>query len=217
MRMRLRDKLKARRATEQKLRKHRELLIESVRRHVLQAIIQQGFTVAPRRVQQGPVDRKSVGIYPFEQMQRARPDGGVDLIGIQFMTYQRAAFRINACAVPKEGMMTAGGHKTAEECIALGVHDLETHARPWLRSVLKALGLEPLGAWFSLPLWWFRSPKQTDYDKLALRVVGLLPEVDAALREGELGPHMRRMVMKPLPPEIIERLKKFEAERALEK
>jgi hypothetical protein len=203
--------------TERKLRKHRELLLESVRQHVLPAIIQQGFTVAPHRVQQGPVDRKSVGIYPFEQMQRARPDGGVDLVGIQFMTYQRAAFRINACAVPKQGMMTAGGHKTTEECIALGVHDLETHARPWLRPFLKALRLEPLGAWFSLPFWWFRSPKQTDYDKLALRVVGLLPEVDAALREGELGPHMRRMVMKPLPPEIIERLKKFEAERALEK
>jgi hypothetical protein len=83
--------------------------------------------------------------------------------------------------------------------------------------MLKALGLEPLGAWFSLPLWWFRSPTQTDYDKLALRVVDLLPEVDAALREGKLGPHMRRMVMKPLPKEIVERLKKFEAERALEK
>src|SRR5260370_1611580 len=205
MRMRLRDKLKARRATEQKLRKNRELLIESVRRHVLPAIIEQGFTVAPRRVQQGRVDRKSVVIYPFEQMQRARPDAGVDLVGIQFMTYQRAAFRINACAVPKEGMMTAGGHKTAEECIALGVHDLETHARPWLRSVLKALGLEPLAPWFSLPLWSFSSPQQSDYDQLAFRVVGLLPEVDASLREGELGPHIRRLVIKPLPPERIER------------
>src|SRR5260370_2258864 len=101
MRMRLRDKLKARRATEQKLRKHRELLIEIVRRHVLPAIIQQGFTVAPRRVQQGPVDRKSVGIYTFEQIQRTRPDAGVDLVGMQFMTYQRAAFRTNTCAVPQ--------------------------------------------------------------------------------------------------------------------
>src|SRR5260370_21013059 len=156
MRMRLRDKLKARRATEQKLRKHRELLIESVRRHVLQAIIQQGFTVAPRRVQQGPVDRKSVGIYPFEQMQRARPDGGVDLIGIQFMTYQRAAFRINACAVPKEGMMTAGGHQTAEGCIALGVHGLETHARPWLPSVLKAIVLDAPQSCFYPPYLFVR-------------------------------------------------------------
>src|SRR5258708_12541935 len=119
MSMRLRDKLKARRAREQKLRKHRELLIESVRRHVLPAIIQQGFTVAPRRVQQGPVDRKSVGIYPFEQMQRARPDGGVDLVGIQFMTYQRAAFLINACAVLKEEQITPSGHNTPVECISL--------------------------------------------------------------------------------------------------
>jgi len=68
--MRVKDKLSARRAKEQKLRKHRELLVESVRNHVLPAIIEKGFAVEPRRVNVGPVDRKSVGIFPFEQMRR---------------------------------------------------------------------------------------------------------------------------------------------------
>ena len=107
--------------------------------------------------------------------------------------------------------MTAGGHKTAEKIIELGVTDLETHARPWLRPGLRALGLEPLGAWFSVRYWPLRAPTQADYDKLALQVVGLLPEIELALREGKLGPHMRRMdasLFKPLPPEILERIER---------
>ena len=49
----------------------------------------------------------------------------------KFSTYKRAAFRINACPVPKEGMMTAGGHRSTEELHESGLHDhFETHARP---------------------------------------------------------------------------------------
>ena len=43
--------------------------------------------------------------------------------------------------------------------------------------------------------WRFRTPVQSDYDKLALRVACLLPEVELALREGKLGPHMRKIVI----------------------
>ena len=70
---------------------------------------------------------------------------------IQFSSHGRAAFRINACAVPKDGIMTLGGQRTAEELEAGGLHDhFETHGRPWLRPALRALGLEPLGGWFSV-------------------------------------------------------------------
>jgi hypothetical protein len=41
---------------------------------------------------------------------------------------------------------------------------------------------------------------QADYDKLVLRVAGFLPELELALREGNLGPHMRRIVIPhPVP------------------
>ncbi|HZR28348.1 MAG TPA: hypothetical protein VFA71_06175 [Terriglobales bacterium] len=187
-------RLKHRKTKEEELRKHKDLLIESVRTHLPPAFIQRGFAVVSR-VRQEPADRKSVGTFPFELLRRARPDGAVDLVEIQFATYQRAAFRINACAVLKEGMMTLGGHRSVEELHAGGLHDhLQIHARPWLRPSLRALGLEPLGAWFSLPLWWFRSPLQANYDKLALRVASFLPEIELALREGKLGPHMRQIV-----------------------
>jgi hypothetical protein len=66
----------------------------------------------------------------------------------------------------------------------------------------------------------FRSPVQADYEKLALRVAGLLPELELALREGKLGPHMRRLdssLFKPLPPEVLERIRRLKADRAMKK
>jgi hypothetical protein len=141
----------------------------------------------------------------------------VDQVEIQFSTYGRAAFRVNACALPKEGMTTPAGLRTAEECLALGVHDLETHARPWLTPTLRALSIEPVGQWFSVWSWPLRSPLKADYDKVALRAVDILPELELALREGKLGPHMRRFGLKPLPPEVLERIRKLGAGRELKK
>jgi hypothetical protein len=196
------NKLKARRAKENELRKHRDLLIESVRAHILPVFVQQGFTAVPRTVPRGPVERKYVDIFPFGEMRRARSDGGVDLVEVQFKTYQRAAFRINATAVPKEGMMTAGGHRTAEKIHAGGLHDhFEMYSSPrWWN-------------WFSLWFWWFRSPVKGDYESLALRVAGFLPEIELALREGKLGPHMRRLEFKLLPPDVLERIERSKTPR----
>jgi hypothetical protein len=181
--MTLQDRAQGRRAKEAKLRKHRDFLLQSVRTHILPIFIQQGFAVTPR-VHSGPVDRKSADVFPFELLRRARADGGVDLVEVQFMTYQRAAFRINVCAVPKDGIMTLGGHRTAEELHAGGLHDhFEMYAYPRWR------------IWFSLRFWRFRTPVQSDYDKLALRVAAFLPEVELALRDGNLGPHIRKIVI----------------------
>ena len=210
-------KLKARRVKEQKAKRRRDLLEESVQTHLVPALIKQGFEPAPPEVHTGPVDREYVRSLPaWGRLRRVR-EPIVDQVEIQLSTYGRAAFRINACAVPKDGMMTAGGHKTAEECLELGVCDLETHARPWLRPGLRALGLEPLGAWFSVWHAPFRSPTPGEYEKLALRAVGLLVELELALREGKLGPHMRRREFRPLPAEVLERLNRLESEGTTKK
>jgi hypothetical protein len=187
--MALKDKLQARRTKERKLRKHKDLLLQSVRAHILPFFPQHGFAVTTRaHLDLG--DRKYADTFPFE-LRRVRPDGGIDLVEIQFMTYQRAAFRINVCQVPKEGMMTLGGHRKPMELHAGGLHDhFEMYASPRWRS------------WFSLWLWRFRTPSKSDYDKLALRVAGFLAEVELALREGKLGPHMRRVVMPRLAPHL---------------
>jgi hypothetical protein len=46
----------------------------------------------------------------------------------------------------------------------------------------------PFFAWH----WPYHSPTQSDYEKLAQRVAGFVPELESALREGKLGRHMRR-------------------------
>lgn len=199
-------KLQVRRAKEREARRRRALIEESVRTHLVPALIKLGFEPAPPRPQGDPQDRKYRGCFPSCGRLIRRREPIVDQVQIQFSTYGRAAFRINAAAVPKDGMMTHGGRKTAEECLALGVHDLETHARPWLRPILRTLRMEPLGAWFSLWRLPLGSPTPADYDKLALRAVEILPELELALREGRLGPHMRRWEMKSLPPEVLERM-----------
>jgi hypothetical protein len=210
-------KLKARRAKEQNAKRRRAFLEECVRTHLVPAFIEQGFRVALPRTSPEATDPKSAGSFP--SWGRFIRDRGslLDKAEIQFSTYGRAAFRINACAIPKNGMMTAGGHRTAQEIDAGGLHDhFETHARPWLRPALKALRVEPLGAWFSVWHWPFLSPAQSEYEKLALRVAALVPEIDLALREDKLGPHLRRLKFSPFPPEVLERIEKLRSQRAKE-
>jgi hypothetical protein len=182
-----RDKFKTLKTKERKLRKHKDLLLQSVQGHILPFFIDKGFAVGPQS-KTAALDRKSASTFPFE-LRRVRPDAGVDLVEIQFMTYQRAAFRINAGVAPREGLMTATGHWPAEEVC---VH--------WLSEFFEMYASRRWRRWFCLWLWRFRTPLQSDYDKLALRISGFLPEVELALREGKLGPHMRRVAIHRRPP-----------------
>ncbi len=172
----------------------RDWLIQSLRKHLLPIIIKQGFEVAPD-VGGGPVDREVVLRYPLGRLRRIR-EGSVDLIEIQLAPHRRPAFRIIAGVAPKEGLLTFTGHWAAENLHADWLDEcFVTHARPWLRP----LGVELLGAWFSVWNWPWRSPTPADYDTLALRVAGYVPELEWALREGRLGRHVRRVVI-PRPP-----------------
>jgi hypothetical protein len=207
-----------RRVKDLEAKRGRRLLEESVQTHLLPALTKLGFEAAPVAEYGGSADREFVRGFPqWGNLIRER-ESIIDKVEIQFSTYERAAFRINATPVPKEGMMTAAGHQTAEEIHASGLHcHFETHARPWLRPSLRAFGLEPLGEWFSVWHWPILPPTQADYDKLALHVAGILPELELALREGKLGPHVRRLEFKPLPPEVLERIRNLKAEREIEK
>jgi hypothetical protein len=170
-------------------------VIQRVRAQLLPVLVMQGFEAAPL-VNQDPVDRESVLSFPaWGRLTRSR-ETGVDLIEIQFASHGRAAFRVNSGVAPRDGVATLMGHVPAE---GVSVHWLseyfETHARPWLRPILRALGLEPLGGWFSVWHWPFQSPTQHEYAELVSRVASFVPELDLALREGRLGPHMRKVVI----------------------
>lgn len=156
--------------------------------------IKRGFAVTPLR-HQGPVEREFELSFPsWGRLIRVR-ESGLDLVEIQLAPHRRAAFRINAGVVPRNGLTTLGGHRPAEDVAVHWLNEyFETHARPWLRPGLRAVGLEPLGAWFGVRQWPHRSPTQRDYDTLALRGAGCVPELEVALREGKLGPYIRRIV-----------------------
>lgn len=80
--------------------------------------------------------------------------------------------------------MTYTGHRPREELTAGGLPDhYEMYASPrWW-------------TWFSVRKWPWQSPVQGDYDKLAERVAGFVPELEMALLESRLGPHMRHVVI----------------------
>lgn len=166
-----------------KVREHKDLLVQSVRMQILPVLIGKGFNIRPRP--RGTLrDGKNLDTFPFDILRRDKPDGDTDLVEIQFMTYGRAAFRINACSVPKEGMMTIGGRRIADALEAGGLHD---HFEMYSSATLRR--------WFSLWFWRLRKPLQSDYDRLALQVAGLLPEIELALCNNKLGPHMRRITI----------------------
>src|ERR1700733_2730189 len=57
---------------------------------------------------------------------------------------------------------------------------------------------------------WFRRcrrPPQSDYDSLVQRAVSFLPELDLALHECRLGPHVRRPKI-PRPPNLVRSIRK---------
>jgi hypothetical protein len=166
-----------------KAKEQTELLKQSLRTHLLPVLTNQGFEAAPP-VPRGPVDREFVVSFPlWGRLIRAR-ESGVDLIEIQFAPRRRDAFRINMGVSPKEGMATLKGHWAAEDVL---VH--------WLNEFFEMYASSRWRIWFSVRQPLFRSRTQGDYDKLALRVAGLVPELELALREGKLGPHMRRIVI----------------------
>ena len=172
------QELEKRRKKESRLRVHRTLLIQSLSEHLVPALTRHGFSAIAK--DGGTVDSITRATLPFGVLRRLRADGGTDLAEVQLKAHGNAAFRINACQVPREGLMTLGGHRAVQELEAGGLHDhYEMYAQPTLRR------------WFALWFWIFREPSKERYDKLVIDVARFLPEIDDALQLGQLGPHMR--------------------------
>ena len=164
------------------LKERRVWLIQSLRTHLLPVLIEQGFAVAPAVApgHSDPVDRELVLGLPLGRLVRRR-EGRVDLIEIDFRTYRRAAFRIAAGVAPKEGLMTLTGQWAAED-LYVG----------WLNEFYVMYASPRWQVSFSVWHWPYQSTTQGNYEKLAKRVAEFTPELELALREGRLGPHVRR-------------------------
>jgi hypothetical protein len=152
---------------------------------VLPLLLQNGFAMAPL-IHTGPVDRELIATLPLGRLRRRREDGaGVDLVEIDFAR-DRTAFRLLVGVAPMSGVRTFAGMSPAEDVYVGWLDEYwEMYASPrWRR-------------WFSVRRWPWQAPGQEDYEALAREVGGFIPEVEEALRSGQLGPHMRRVVIPP--------------------
>jgi hypothetical protein len=161
------------RSSKEKLRslnQARDWLIKSLKKRLLPVLIERGFSVAPLVVM----------ALPTKTSCRASPWGicvagekREDLIEVQFARYRSAAFRIVAGTAPKDGLMILGEHCAAEDVSV-----------DWLNVVFEMYAYPRLWAypwdwgWFSVWHWPGQSPVESDYEELALRVAGLVPELE---------------------------------------
>ncbi len=191
------------RARNRAANQRREWLADSVRSHLLPAFTNRGFVVTPLKDLDEPTDRDYLLCFPqWGRLLRYR-DSVVDLVEIQFASHGRAGFRINSGVAPRNGLTTWAGHRSPEQ---MGVHFLEewfeSNARPWITR----LKLPPIGTWFSVWHLPWRAPNRNDYEVTALRAAGIVPEIDIALRESKLGPHIRKVAfpwsIRPRPREV---------------
>jgi hypothetical protein len=171
----------------------RGYLLDAVRTHILPLLLRNGFSAAPVAKDRGPVDRELLLALPLGRLRRWRDDGGgVDLVEIDF-SKDRRSFRLLVGVAPTEGLPTLTGHWPPEEVLVGWLDEFfEIYASPrWRR-------------WFSVKRWpWQREARQADYDELAREVGSYLPELESALRTGQLGPHTRRVVIRGRVPKPV--------------
>jgi hypothetical protein len=166
-------------------RTSRRQLIDAVKLHLLPRLLASGFHLAPLAKSGEDLDRELVASLPLGRLRRRRDDGaGFDLVEIDF-DRRRPAFRLTAGVAPAGGVATFAGSSAPEDALVGWLDQFfEMYANPtWRR-------------WFGIWRWpWQTVPTRIDYEQLVKSVCTLLPEVEAALQNGRLGPHMRLVVL----------------------
>jgi hypothetical protein len=160
----------------------RRWLVDAIRTLLLPEFTRRGFEIVPLpKSGFGPVDRRSIVASRFGMLRRVGPRG-IELVEVQMAPRGRAAFRLHVGVVPPAGIETITGHFAAED-VHVG----------WLDEFFELYQSAFFWTWFSVRRWPWRKVARTDHEDLVRRVVGMIPEVELALREGWRGPHLRRV------------------------
>lgn len=160
--------------------KSRGWLIESLRKHLVPAFEELDFEVVPltdEEAASGEFQRA----FPLGRLRRASPRG-FDLVEIQLDKYD-PAFRLNFGVAPEGGIDHPMGH-VGQNDIRVGDlgRSFEAYSWPLFRR------------WFRLSR--FGSPKtKVDYENLVTDNLGIVREVQDALRTGKRGRHIRVVEM----------------------
>jgi hypothetical protein len=169
------------------MKKERCWLMEAIRSQLLPEFLARGFVLTPLpRAEQGPTDREFLVSFPFGRLRRS-VDHGFEQVEIQLAPRGRAAFRLNFGLIPTGGVKGGLGHIVVDDA---GVHSLPE------RFALYSCPFFSMN--FSVRRWMWSKRERTEdeYRALVARVVDLLPEIEDALRNAKIGPHIRHTVIK---------------------
>ena len=176
-------------------RRRRRWLVSAIREQLLPEFTRRGFEVLPLpESRDSPPDRQLIASRPFGRLRRRSTKGGFEYVEIQVAPRARAAFRLSIGVAPSEGIEGMFGHIAAENVLV-----------GWLGEIFHLYSCPRFRSWFAVRrwLWEKRDATESDYQALVSRVIGLLPEVEQALGEGKVGPHIRRIILRrPLSPKL---------------
>ena len=161
----------------------RRWLVDAIRNRLLPELIRREFEVIPlQAIRSGPIDREFIVSLPFGLLRR-RGERGLEQIEIQLGSSGRASFSINCGVIPEGGVDGVRGHIDANEALVT-----------WLDEFYILYSSARRSSPFAIRRWWWgKAVAQADYDALVGRTAELLPEVEKALVEGVVGPHIRRI------------------------
>jgi hypothetical protein len=156
----------------------RRWLTDSIRTLLIPEFEKRGFVTVPLTAKEARSEFRTA--FPFGRFRRPSPSG-FEMVEIQLDKHAKPAFRLNLGIAPTGGIEHVVGHVNQE--------DLWVHHLPQYYEVEQSPRLQK---WFSVRRW-FGSPQASDYEELVRGVVEILPEIEQALRDGKLGPHVRRV------------------------
>lgn len=160
--------------------KSRSWLIDSLRKHLVPAFEELGFEVVPLTEEEA-ASGEFQRAFPLGRLQRSS-SRGLDLVEVQLDKYD-PAFRLNFGIAPEGGIDHPMGH-VAQHDVRVGYlsQSFEAYSRPLFRR------------WFRLSRF---GPSKTkvDYENLVADNLGIVREVEDALRGGKLGRHVRVVEM----------------------
>lgn len=140
-------------------------------------------TVMLHSSEKHPIDRELIASMPFGLLRR-RTDRGIEQVEINLSAHGRAGFNINLGVVPLAGIESSMGHIEAERVLVT-----------WLDCYFVLCARRRFFTPFLVRRPWLsrRPITEADYDRLVDQVVALLPEIDQALSDKKIGPHIRRV------------------------
>ncbi|KTE43002.1 MULTISPECIES: hypothetical protein [unclassified Sphingopyxis] len=155
------------------------ILRKTLKHLLLPALIQRNFFQAsfPREYR----DFQTTLHEPLKLLHRIEDDI-LHILSVQMFTLDRATLALRFVAVPPTGILDTSGDILPQDGPI--IPDFANGGYELLRNPRRV-------KYFSADRWW-RKTREEHIEAMVREVIDCLDEVDAALRRGEIGPHIQR-------------------------